>query len=102
MTSDLKIDEYMSQVNELRASLIRFGKDNDHKELLQSALGIPELNYKDYEKLFSAKDYSNVIGGIAGRVTTAIYFEKIGPLKDQLNDIHAALGTCALYLKAAA
>jgi len=102
MASDMKADEYMTQVNELKASLLKFGTNHDHKELLQAALDIPDLNYKEYEKIFEAKDFSSLVGGIVGSVTSAIYFEKIKLLKEQLNDIHSSLGMCVIYLKAAA
>lgn len=102
MAIDMKADEYMNQVNELKTSIVNFANNKQHNELLSAALDIPHLNYKEYEKLFSLKDFTSLIGGIVGGVTTAIYFEKISHLKDQLLEIDSALGKCAIYLKAAA
>jgi len=102
MASDMKADEYMTQVNELKTSIVGFANNNHHDELLHAALAIPELNYKEYEKLFSFKDFSSLVGGIVGSATSVIYFEKISHLKEQLLELDSALGTCAIYLKATA
>src|SRR6185503_17349863 len=103
MASDMKADEYMTQVNELKVSLVSFAKNNEHNEMLHAALEIPDLNYKEYEKLFSFKDFSSLPGtNILSIVTTAVYSEKINHLKEQLMSIDSALSTCAIYLKATA
>ena len=102
MANDMKADEYMTQVNELKTSLVNFANNNQHNELLHAALGIPDLNYKEYEKLFSFKDFSSLVGGIVGSATSVIYFEKVSRLQEQLLEIDSALGTCAIYLKATA
>ncbi len=102
MANDMKADEYMTQVNELKTSLVGFANNKQHNELLHAALEIPDLNYKEYEKLFSFKDLSTLVGGVVGSITSAVYFEKVSDLKEQLSGIDSALGTCAVYLKAAA
>lgn len=100
--NEMKADEYMTQVNELKTSLVGFANNKQHNELLHAALEIPDLNYNEYEKLFSFKDLSSLVGGVVGTITTAVYFEKVSHLKEQLTGIDSALGTCAIYLKAAA
>lgn len=102
MANDMKADEYMKQVNELKASLVNYANNYEHNELLHAALAIPDLNYKEYDKLFAVKDFTSLMGGLVSGVTSAIYFEKISKLKEQLLQIDSTLSTCAIYLKATA
>ena len=106
MAEDMKADEYMKELRELKASLIGFASNVEHEELLQRALTIPDLNFKEYEKIFSFRDLSSVGGSLMGsslieKAASVIYFEKLELLKKHLIEVDSILGICAIYLKAA-
>ena len=71
MADDIKADEYIKELRELKASLIGFATNIEHEELVQKALDIPDL-----------------------------HFEKLDLLKEHLIEVDSTLGICAIYLKA--
>ena len=76
MGDDIKADEYMKELRELKASLIGFATNIEHEELVQKALDIPDLDF------------------------TLLKREKLDHLKDHLIEVDSILGICAIYLKA--
>lgn len=100
MADSMKADEYMTELSELKASLIGFGTNIEHEELVDKALDIPDLDFKDYEKIFSVRDFSSLVGGLVEKTASVLYFEKLQTLKDHLIEIDSLLGICAIYLKA--
>jgi lipopolysaccharide export system ATP-binding protein len=76
MADDMKVDEYIKKLRELKASLIGFATNIEHEELLYKALDIPE------------QDFTSVEG------------KKLGTLKKHLIEVDSILGICAIYLKA--
>jgi len=100
MADEMRADEYMKELRELKASLIGFATNIEHEELVQKALDIPDLDYKEYEKIFSVRDFSSLAGGLIERAASVLYFEKLQLLKDHLIKIDSILGICAIYLKA--
>ena len=104
MAENMKADEYMKELRELKASLMGFASNVEHEELLQKALDIPDLDFKDYEKIFSFHDLTSV-GPLVGsslveKAATALYFEKLELLKKHLIEVDSILGICIIYLKA--
>jgi lipopolysaccharide export system ATP-binding protein len=85
LTDNIKADEYMKELGELKASLIGFATNIEHEELVQKALDIPDLNFKDYEKIFSFSDHISPESDL---------------LKNHLIEVDSILGICAIYLKA--
>jgi lipopolysaccharide export system ATP-binding protein len=83
IAENMKADEYMKELKELKASLIGFGSNIEHEELVQKALDIPDLDFKEYEKIFSSRDHTSV-----------------ELLKKHLIEVDSILGICAIYLKA--
>jgi lipopolysaccharide export system ATP-binding protein len=83
IAENMKADEYMKELKELKASLIGFGSNIEHEELVQKALDIPDLDFKEYEKIFSSRDLTSV-----------------ELLKKHLIEVDSILGICAIYLKA--
>lgn len=102
MAIDLNAPEFMQQLKELKTSLTAFASWNQQVELKQQADRIPELDYKEYEKIFMADDYASLGGGIIKRITSTIYKKKLTSLKDILLETESALGNCQLLLKALA
>ena len=100
MADSIKADEYMTELRELKASLIGFGTNIEHEELVDKALDIPDLDFKDYEKIFSIRDFSSLVGGLVEKTASVLYFEKLQTLKDHLVEVDSLLGICAIYLKA--
>jgi len=84
-TGDMKADQYMKELGELKASLIGFASNIEHEELVQKALDIPDLDFKDHEKIFSFSDHTS---------------PELEILKNHLIEIDSILGICAIYLKA--
>jgi lipopolysaccharide export system ATP-binding protein len=74
MSDNMKADEYIKELRELKASLIGFGTNIEHEELVQRALDIPDLDFKE--------------------------FEKIDLLKTHLIEVDSILDICSIYLKA--
>jgi lipopolysaccharide export system ATP-binding protein len=106
MAENMKADEYMKELGELKASLIGFASNIEHEELLQRALDIPNLDFKEYEKIFSFRDHTSVGGALMGsslveKAASVIFFEKLELLKKHLIEVDSILGICAIYLKAA-
>jgi lipopolysaccharide export system ATP-binding protein len=105
MADNIKADEYMKELRELKASLIGFATNIEHEELVQRALNIPDLDFKDYEKIFSFRDFTSVGSSLIGsslidKAASVIYFEKLQLLKNHLIEVDSILGACAIYLKA--
>ena len=105
MADNIKADEYMKELRELKASLIGFATNIEHEELVQRALNIPDLDFKDYEKIFSFRDFTSVGSSLIGsslidKAASVIYFEKLQLLKNHLIEVDSILGVCAIYLKA--
>jgi hypothetical protein len=90
----------MKELRELKASLIGFATNIEHEELVQRALGIPDLDFKEFEQIFSISDLSSLEGGLIERTTSVLHFEKIDLLKKHLIEVDSILGICAIYLKA--
>jgi len=76
MADNLKPDEYMKELAELKASLIGFATNIEHEELVQKAVDIPEFDF------------------------TSVEGESLGLLKKHLIEIDSILGICTIYLKA--
>ncbi|HMK17252.1 MAG TPA: LPS export ABC transporter ATP-binding protein [Chitinophagaceae bacterium] len=76
MGDDIKADEYMKELRELKASLIGFASNIEHEELLYKALDIPDLDFALLKR------------------------EKLDNLKNHLIEVDSILGICAIYLKA--
>ena len=85
MADNIKADEYMKGLVELKASLIGFATNIEHEELVQKALDIPDLDFKDYKKIFSFSDATPT---------------ELDLLKNHLIEVDSILGICAIYLKA--
>ena len=105
MAENMKADEYMKELRELKASLIGFASNIEHEELLQRALDIPDLDFKEYEKIFSFRDFTSLGSALMGsslveKAASVVYFEKLERLKNHLIDVDSILGICAIYLKA--
>jgi lipopolysaccharide export system ATP-binding protein len=100
MAVDLKTDEYFRQINEIKTILIQIGTAHQHQELVQKASEIPDLNYKEFEKIFQLADYSKLGGGFFARITSPVYLGKLKKLKNKLNQVDSALSTSGLYIKA--
>ncbi|HEX3168635.1 MAG TPA: LPS export ABC transporter ATP-binding protein [Chitinophagaceae bacterium] len=105
MAEDMHAGEYMKELRELKASLIGFATNIEHEELVQRALEIPDLDFKEYEKIFSFRDFTSVANSQTGnslvdKAASVIYFEKLDLLKKQLIEVDSILGICAIYLKA--
>jgi len=71
-----RMDEYIKELSELKASLIGFATNIEHEELVQRALDIPDLDF------------------------TSLEGEKLDLLKKHLIEVDSILGICAIYLKA--
>jgi len=71
-------------INELKIYLTEFAKSNQHDEILEKALQIPDFNYNEYEALFNLKDYSKIGGGILEQVASIPYRTKLNRLKELL------------------
>ena len=97
---NINADEYMKELGELKASLIGFATNIEHEELVQKALDIPDLNFKEYEEIFSFSDLTSPEGGLIERTASILHFEKIALLKERLFEVDSILGICAIYLKA--
>jgi hypothetical protein len=78
----------MKELRELKASLIGFATNIEHEELVQKALGIPDL------------DLTSLKGGLIENKTSVVPIEKIDLLKNYLIEVDSILGICAIYLKA--
>src|SRR6187401_767884 len=105
MAEDMHAGEYMKELRELKASLIGFATNIEHEELVQRALYIPHLDFKEYEKIFSFRDFTPLANTQTGnslvdKAASVIYFEKLELLKKQLIEVDSILGICAIYLKA--
>ena len=98
---DMKADEYMTQINELKSALEQFAKDHHHDEILEKASAIPSFDFKEYEAIFNVKDHSKLAGGIVERIASMPYYTKIQTLKAMLHKVETALSPCVLYLRAA-
>jgi lipopolysaccharide export system ATP-binding protein len=85
LADNIKADEYMKELGELKASLIGFASNIEHEELVQKALAIPDLDFKDYEKIFSFSDHIS---------------SELDLLKNHLIEVDSILDICAIYLKA--
>jgi len=96
MAGDIKPDEYMKELRELKASLIGFATNIEHEELVQKGLDIPDLDLKDYEEVFS----SPLASGLTESAISVLYIEKSELLKKHLIEVDSILGICAIYLKA--
>jgi len=100
MAVDLEADEYFRQINEVKTILIQIGTSHQHQELVQKASEIPDLNYKEFEKIFQLSDYSKLGGGFFARLTSPVYLSKLKKLKNTLNQVDSALSTSGLYIRA--
>ncbi len=100
MAVDLKADEYFRQINEVKFILARIGTTHRHHELIQKASEIPDLDYKEFEKIFQLSDYSKLGGGFFARIISPVYVGKLKKLKNTLNQVDSALSTSGLYVKA--
>ena len=100
MAVDLKTDEYFRQINEIKTILIQIGTAHQHQELVQKASEIPDLNYKEFEKIFLLSDYSKLGGGFFARITSPVYLGKLKKLKNKLHQVDSALSVSGLYIKA--
>jgi len=76
IADNIKTDEYMKELGELKASLIGFATNIEHEELVQRALDIPDLDF------------------------TSLEGEKLDLLKKHLLEVDSILDICAIYLKA--
>ena len=76
MADNMSADEYIKELNELKGSLIGFGTNIEHEELVQRALDIPDLDF------------------------TSLEGEKLDLLKKHLIEVDSILDICAIYLKA--
>ena len=100
ITENIKVDEYMKELGKLKASLIGFATNIEHEELVQKALDIPDLNFKEYEEIFSFSDLTSSEDDQIERTTSALHFEKLDLLKKHLIEVDSILDICAIYLKA--
>jgi hypothetical protein len=100
MADNIKADEYMKELRELKASLIGFATNIEHEELVEKALDIPDLDFKEYEKIFSFRDFTSLGGGLIEKAASVLYFEKLQLLRTHLIEVDSILGICAIYLKA--
>ena len=100
MAVDLKADEYFRQINEVKFILAKIGTTHQHQELIQKASEIPDLDYKEFEKIFQLSDYSKLGGGFFARIMSPVYVGKLKKLKNTLNQVDSALSESGLYVKA--
>ena len=100
ITGNIKADEYMKELGELKASLIGFATNIEHEELVQRALDIPDLDFKEFEKIFSISDLTSLEGSLTEKSASVLHFEKLDPLKEHLIEVDSILGICTIYLKA--
>jgi hypothetical protein len=105
MAENMKADEYMKELGQLKASLIGFGSNIEHEELVQRALDIPNLDFKEYAKIFSFRDVTSLGGDLMGsslieKAASVLYSEKLAHLRERLIEIDSILSICAIYLKA--
>lgn len=100
MAIDLDAPGYMQQLKELKISLVNFAEQQQHSELLEKVVQLPEMNYAEYKNIFIADDYASMGGGLLKRITSTLYVGKLNKLKNLLRDTDSLLGTCIVYLKA--
>lgn len=102
MAIDLNAPEYMQQLKELKQSLIQFARVTQHNELLAQAERIADLNFKNYEKVFAADDFTRtgMAGGVLKWIISTIYKTQLIELKSKLQETNTALGNCSLMLTA--
>ena len=97
---NMKADEYVKELSELKASLIGFATNIEHEELVQRALDIPDLDFKEFEKIFSISDRTSPEVELIDRTAPVLHFEKLDLLKEHLIEVDSILDICAIYLKA--
>jgi hypothetical protein len=85
LADNINAGEYMKELGQLKASLIGFASNIEHEELVQKSLDIPDLDFKDYEKIFSFSDHIS---------------SELDLLKNHLIEVDSILDICAIYLKA--
>ena len=99
---DMKFDEYCTQLSETKSAVLRFAEETGHPELLSKAQELPDIDYKDYEKVFNLHDWTNVVGGGVAKIAlSAVYLNKIHSLKTKLYEAKNTLGTLQLMVNAA-
>jgi len=101
---DLNAPEYMTQVNELKASLISYAALHQHEELMIKAQALPVLKFDEYKNIFRADDFASVFtslaGGLLKSITSLFNKRKLRELEKHLTNVESCLGSCILYLKA--
>ncbi len=101
MSWNMKADEYMLQVNELRKAITDFAQTTGHRELLNKIAQLPEFDFSEYALFFNANDHAKLAGGFLQSLTNMAYRAKLKKLKTALEETQSILGTCSMYIKAA-